>query len=292
MTYSLELVREKFKDLFEYSLDLIYVHDFKGKFLDANEITLEKLGYNREEIKNLSFNDLISKDQLAVAFKALAEIRDFGKQLTHTEYKLKTKNGEFLYVETYGIPLRQDGKIYGILGVARDITQLRLIELKLKESGKQLKNLNKELEQKIIERTKELKESEEKYRLISENANDLIAIVNQKTQFEYINENIHIKILGFSKDDLIGKSTLEIMHPDDINNAIESFKKGFKYGELIDLVRLKDKNGIYHWLEVRGKRFIDQDGENKILMIARDISERKKVEQKLKESEEKYRLIS
>ncbi len=118
MTYNLELMREKFKDLFEYSLDLIYVHDFRGKFLDANKITLEKLGYNREEINNLSFNDLISKDQLTVAFKALTEIRDFGRQITPTEYKLKKKNGDFIYVETYGIPLKEDGKIWGILGVA------------------------------------------------------------------------------------------------------------------------------------------------------------------------------
>jgi len=292
MTYNKELVREKFKDLFEYSLDLIFVNNFRGNFLDANDLALENLGYERGEISNINYKDLISKDQLSLAFKALMEIRDLGKQLAHTEYKLKTKNGEFLYVETYGIPLRQDGKIYGILGVARDITQLRLVELKLKESGKQLKNLNIGLEQKIIERTKELKESEEKYRLISENANDLIAVVNQQSKFEYINENIHIKILGFSKDDLIGKSTLEITHPDDINNTIKSFKKGFEHGELIDLVRLKDKNGIYHWLEVRGKRFKDQDGENKILMIARDITEKKEAAQKLKESGEKYRLIS
>ena len=443
MTYSLELIREKFKDLFEFSLDLIYVHDFRGKFLDANEITLEKLGYNREEINNLSFNDLISKDQLTVAFKTLTEIRDFGRQITPTEYRLKTKNGDFIYVETYGIPLKENGKTYGIFEIARDITKQKLAEQKLKESeekyrnilesiievyyeadthgnftfltdkfvelvgypkkellgfnyrkivskedverlytkldnmykkdiqemlfeytlvkkdgtkrffensvylkydseGKKigfyglarditerkkaeqklkeseerLKNLNKELEQRVIERTKELKESEErlknlnieleqkiiektkklkeseeKYRLITENANDLIAVVNQKSKFEYINENIHIKILGFSKDELIGKSTLEMIHPDDINNAIESFKKGFEHGELVDLVRLKDKNGIYHRLEVRGNRFKDQDGEMKILMIARDITERMRVEKKLKESEEKYRSV-
>jgi len=390
MTYSLELAREKFKDLFELSLDLIYVHDFRGKFLDANEITLEKLGYNREEINNLSFNDLISKDQLTVAFKALTEIRDFGKQITPREYRLKKKNGDFIYIETYGIPLKEDGKIFGIFGIARDITERMIAEQKLKESKEKYRRLvnnitdiiiEEDLNSKIlylspkifeilgyqpqeligsklykyihpkdfpmaVERAKELvntgkiealryrlrhkdghyvetsakgtiykingknryigvirditeqikatqklKESEEKYRLISENANDLIAVINQKSKFEYINEKIHIKILGFSKDDFIGKSTSEFIHPDDINNTIKSFKKGFEYGELIDLVRFKDKNGIYHWLEVRGNRFTDQDGEMKILMIARDITEKKEAAQKLKESEEKYRAV-
>ena len=55
MEYNKEEIREKFKDFFEHSLDLIYVNDLNGNFLDANEITLLTLGYEREEIPNLSF---------------------------------------------------------------------------------------------------------------------------------------------------------------------------------------------------------------------------------------------
>jgi len=61
MTYNRELVREKFKDLFEYSLDMIFVNNFRGNFLDANDLALEKLGYKREEISNINYKDLISK---------------------------------------------------------------------------------------------------------------------------------------------------------------------------------------------------------------------------------------
>lgn len=51
MKYNREEVREKFKDLFEYSLDLIYVNDMRGNFLDANDIALNKLGFKREKLQ-------------------------------------------------------------------------------------------------------------------------------------------------------------------------------------------------------------------------------------------------
>ena len=48
-SYNREEIRGKFKDLFDYSLDLIYVNDLKGNFLDANAIALKKLGYKSHE---------------------------------------------------------------------------------------------------------------------------------------------------------------------------------------------------------------------------------------------------
>ena len=63
-------------------------------------------------------------------------------------------------------------------------------------------------ERKIAEQ--QLKESEEKYRLITENANDLMVIVNENLEFEWRNETTHEKLRGFSNKDRIGKSALNI----------------------------------------------------------------------------------
>jgi len=115
-------IRDKFKELFENSLDLIYVHDLRGNFIDANDIALLSLGYKRDELHEISFKNLIDKEQLATVFDVIKEIKENGKQSRPSEYKLKTKNGDIKFVETYGIPLRKNGEIYGILGVAKDIT--------------------------------------------------------------------------------------------------------------------------------------------------------------------------
>ena len=117
MEYNIEEVRERFRDLFEHSLDLIYVNDLKGNFLDANDITLLTLGYEREEIPQISFRDLLDEENLKKAFEVTKEIYTKGKQSKRSEYKVKAKDGNYIYIETYGIPLKRNGTIYAILGI-------------------------------------------------------------------------------------------------------------------------------------------------------------------------------
>jgi len=140
--------------------------------------------------------------------------------------------------------------------------------------------------------TKKFSESEEKYRLITENANDLITVQNDKFEYEYINEPVFIKILGYSNDDLIGKTNLHLIHPDDLKGTILASSRILRKGKGIHQVRFKAKNGDYKWLEVTARNFFDSRGEKKVLSILRDVTEHIKIEQKLKESEEKFRTIT
>ena len=142
--YNKKEVREKYKELFEHSLDLIYVNDLNGNFLDASDLTLIALGIEREDIPNISFIDLLDRDNLIKAYKVMKEIRKTGKQSAQSEYKLKTKIGDYIYIETYGIPLKKEGEIYAILGVAKNITERKKAVKKLKESADMFKALFKE----------------------------------------------------------------------------------------------------------------------------------------------------
>ncbi len=137
-----------------------------------------------------------------------------------------------------------------------------------------------------------LKESEEKHRLISENANDLISILNKEFKLEYLNEEPILKMSGFTKKELIGKSVLDFIHPNDLKQSIKKFGDVLKTGEGVIDVRTRRKDGTYRWFEIRGSSFIDKNGEMKYLLISRDITERKIAEKKLKESEEKLRKLN
>ena len=139
---------------------------------------------------------------------------------------------------------------------------------------------------------KKLKESEEKFKLILDNANDLITIINENFEHEYINEKAYLGLLGYTKDDIIGQTPLTPLHPDDSKIAIKTLRDGFKYGEGKNEMRVRHKDGHYLWFEHKGKTFVDTDGKKKAIIISRDITERKKAEQKIRKSEEKYRLIS
>ncbi|MHA1468809.1 MAG: PAS domain-containing protein, partial [Promethearchaeota archaeon] len=146
MDYNRDEIRKKYKDLFDYSLDLIYVCDLTGNFLDANEIALVALGYDREEILNLSIKDLVSGEQIIEALNSVKEIKETGRQLKPGEYKLTTKDGDDLYVQTYAIALKKKKKFYAVLGIATNITERKIAELKLKESEERYRNMVKNLD--------------------------------------------------------------------------------------------------------------------------------------------------
>ncbi|MCK4384195.1 MAG: PAS domain S-box protein, partial [Candidatus Lokiarchaeota archaeon] len=136
-----------------------------------------------------------------------------------------------------------------------------------------------------IERKKteqKLKESEEKYRLITENANDLIAVLDDKFRLEFINENPLNKMLGYNSVDYIGKSDFLVIHPDDRKMVLNELLKSSVVSEGIADARLRHKDGHYIWVESRGKPFIDGNGEKKILINIRNITDRKKKEEEIR----------
>ncbi|MBU7032911.1 MAG: DUF835 domain-containing protein [Theionarchaea archaeon] len=121
--------KARYKALFDRSLYCVYVHDFKGAFLDANDTALQLLGYSRGEIKALNFASLLEKEDISRALKVSDEIVRYGSQKKPVRYKLRKKNGNHIWVETEGSLIYQNGIPYAIQGIARDITdQIRVEE--------------------------------------------------------------------------------------------------------------------------------------------------------------------
>jgi len=120
-------IEERYKSLFEHSLELVFIHDFQGNFLDANEMALKTFGYTREEIPLINFATLLSEDQMPKAIKAIKEVQEKGYHSNFTEYKVKRKDGEEIYVEAKASIIYMDGKPYAIQGIARDITEHKLM---------------------------------------------------------------------------------------------------------------------------------------------------------------------
>ena len=271
MKFNQEEIREKYKDLFENSLDLIYINDLKGNILDANEIALKSLGYNREEIPDLSFINLVDKENLFKAIKVTKEIVEKGKQTERSEYKLRKKDGKFIYVETYAIPLKKNDKIYAILGIGTNITERKIAEQKLRES-------------------------EEKYRHLFENSPYFVGLVDLKGNLIDCNDRAEHFLSIHKKEDLIGKNFREIFSINENNKYIiptfeETYKNILK-GEIPEPIEFKLYRtvGSFLWLNLRGS-LIDIEGKKSIQFIIQDITEKKEAEQKLKESEEKYKNL-
>jgi len=280
LTYEIGEIRERFKDLFEYSLDLIYVHDLRGKFLEANDIALSTLGFKRDEISDISFSKLIDNDQLEKAFNVLKEIKEYGKQIEPSEYKLKSKCGNTIYLETYGIPLKKDGKVFGILGIAKDITAKKQTKQKLKQTKQELEKLNLELENIVRKRTQKLEESEKKYRSVLKNINEGYFEVDLKGNFTFFNDSL-CESSGYSREELLNKNYSIIFDDETSKKVYSIYNELYHRGEgsvLFDyqIIR-KDGRKFYHESSV----YLRTDPNGEIVGFKgfiRDISERKKGE--------------
>ncbi|MFX0175447.1 MAG: PAS domain S-box protein [Candidatus Hodarchaeota archaeon] len=132
---------------------------------------------------------------------------------------------------------------------------------------------------------------ETKFHFLLENSNDLITFLNEKFEHEFINEKAYLKILGYTSKEIIGKRLRDFVYPLDIKRGVKYIRKGLIEGEVTEEFRIKHKDGRYVLLQTKGKFYKDNYGTLKALLISRDITESKKSEQKLIESEEKYRHL-
>ena len=262
----IEKSEEKYRMIIENANDIIGILNENFIIEYLNEKPLNKiLGYSISEGIGKSGLDFIHPDDIEKTIKSLKEGLELGQN--KLEIRFRHKNGQYIWFEATGKVFRDsDGQYKGTI-ILRDINERKLIE-------------------------ENLKASEEKYRIISEHAYDLIGILDRQFRYEYINEITFINVLGYSKSDLIGKTALDFIHPDDIELAIASMKEGFEKGEGSADIRFKHKNGHWVWLEAKGKAFLDKDGKMKAHIISRDITQKKRIEQDLRESEEKFRVIA
>ncbi|NTW07315.1 MAG: PAS domain S-box protein, partial [Syntrophaceae bacterium] len=119
---------ERFRALFDHSLDGVFIHDLEGNFLDFNQAVLKNIGYDREEIQFLNFASLMEQNEVGKATQVVEEILRVGIQKNPTEFKLKRKNESYLYVETLSSVIYHDDKPYAIIGIARDLTERKRAE--------------------------------------------------------------------------------------------------------------------------------------------------------------------
>jgi PAS domain S-box-containing protein len=175
--------KERYRSLFDRSLDCVYIHDFSGNFIEANPSALKLLGYTGKEILSVNFISLLSAEQIPLAMNEIREILATGTQTESSEYRLKCRDGTYVDVETTATLLHREGKPYAIQGFARDMTERKKAEEKLKR-------FNEDLERGIAERTARINASlEEKVVLLREihhrvknNLQFLISLLNLQSR--------------------------------------------------------------------------------------------------------------
>jgi PAS domain S-box-containing protein len=199
------------------------------------------------------------------------------------------------YASSIALPLVSGGKTIGALTIySPEPDSFHEDEVKL------LSELAGDLAHGIISaklraahaRTEEaLKESEEKYRRLIENVNDLVCEVDSQGKYVFLSAQ-YKQILGYESEELIGAYARDLIHPDDMKLSTPTFKKlvddrSVSHNEW----RFKHKNGEWRWFDCVGQTYEKSPGVTHVVVISRDITKRRQMEKELQENEERYRSL-
>ena len=270
----LERSEERFRITAEQTGQLVYDYDIQNNRSSWAGAIEELTGYSLEEFQDFT-SDIwaqhVHPEDREKAVKAHEKcIKNGGKYIE--EYRLRKKDGNYIFVEDGGIYLKaEDSSICRVLGVIKDITERKLAQSKLEQS-------------------------ESRYRLIAEKTRMLLYYDN------YIDNKIDWagaipQITGYGHDEFQKfrlTNWISLIHPEDMPRVRFSHEYCLKYGgDFHEIYRLRKKNGSYFYVEDEGVYLKDEKG--RVYMAAgviKDITEKRSAQERLKESEERFRIAA
>lgn len=115
--------------------------------------------------------------------------------------------------------------------------------------------------------------------------------MDAQARYQFVNAQYE-QVLGYAPEELLGKYVRELIHPDDLRLSMPSFRK-LVNGKTVSRNewRFRHKNGEWRWFDCAAQTYEKSPGEVHVVVISRDITERKKMEEELRRSEEHYRSL-
>jgi PAS domain S-box-containing protein/putative nucleotidyltransferase with HDIG domain len=260
----------KYRLLADNVHDVIFVLDLNFNFTYVSPSVKALRGYEPEEVmkqllsKTLTPSswDLVTKT-MAAAIEQEKEHREFNISRT-LQLEMIRKDGTTVWTEENVSFIRNENQQpVGILGVIRDITERRKAE-------------------------KALRDSEEQYRLVVENAKESI-IITQDMKVVFVNHAV-IDMMGYSKEILTSKLFTDLIHSDDLNMVVDNHIKRIKGEELppVYSFRVIAQDGTVIWCELNAA-IIQWKGKPATLVFLNNITERKRADDELQQTLERLK---
>jgi PAS domain S-box-containing protein len=247
---------EKFRTIFELSPEAIVLLDTKGSVLDVNHRILDWLGYEPAEFieKNLVELPFLPEKSKAKAVESFTQ-RMLGREIVPYELTFISKSGEKrIGLTAATLVVDREGIVLYDLVMISDITERKRME-------------------------EVLQESEERYRDLFENANDLVQSIAPDGHFLYVNKAWR-QILGYSEEEVANLTLWDIIHPDSIPHCREIFQKVMSGEEVSNVeVIFVAKDGNLVTVEGNANCRFKQGEIVSTRGIFRNVTERKQLEE-------------
>ena len=254
---TLHRARERYQDILDNTNDLIQVLAPDGSFVYTNRKWQDTMGYSAEEAAKFKLTDILHPDSLACCRDRFERL-SAGENLSSIDFKFIARDGRT--VELHGDCGSQfsDGEIVGTRGIFRDISAVKAAE-------------------------KAQKASERRYRDLFEHAPDMYFTITRDGIVRSVNW-LGAQVLGYTVDELKGKSALELVHADDAeevyNHIIAAF--GDDAGDCGLEYRKLRKDGSELWVQERFRLLpCEEDRPRELQCVCRDITDSRELASKL-----------
>ncbi|MCJ7670285.1 MAG: PAS domain S-box protein [Dehalococcoidia bacterium] len=271
MEEALRQSEERYRTILEEMEDAYFEVDLGGHFTFVNNSMCHDLGYSVEELigMRMSYKGFTIEEDIESVFRVFNEVYRTGVPNKGFPWRIIRKDGSHEFAETSVSPLRNDkGEIIGFRGIGRDITERKKME-------------------------EVLRRSEERYRTILEETGDGYFETDLAGNSTFVND-AQTRLLGYSREEIIGMNFRAFTPEEKVKAVFEAYNRMYKTGEPLrssptEIIR---KDGSHGFAETSAFPIRNDKGEIiGFRGVRRDITERKKMEEALRQSEEKYRTI-
>lgn len=266
---ALKASEEKYRQLFTFAPAGIYEVDFiTGRFVRVNSLISEYTGYTEEELLTMGTLNILTEESQLHFLERLEKINRGESVPMNPEFCMRNRDGSTRWVQLNVGFIRKEGRVTGATVVAHDIS-----ERKKSEDA--------------------LRESEERYALIANNVADTITIMDLDLNVHYASPSIE-RLRGFTVDEVMTQTIDQILTPESIEIAASVLKDELdrENDPAADRGRSRSlelqeyhKNGSVIWVGNSFSFLRDENGRpHRILIVSRDITERKRAEKALEEA--------
>ena len=257
---------DQFRGLVESSSDLIWKVNAECVYTYVSPQVEWILGYTPEEVIGKTPLDLMPLEERKQAAEILQHYKETGEQIVTIENVNLHKDGRRVILETSGIPVfDKTGKVTAYIGMDRDVTDRKRNE-------------------------EELQRSEERLRILFEQAADAIYVCRPDGQFVQVNEKA-CRSTGYTKDELLCRNVTDINAEIRTPQALREFFNRLSEGGAVTIEsKRRRKDGSIFPVEITIS-YLDMPEGPQILDLVRDITERKRIENELRESERRLSTL-
>jgi len=273
-TQQLSLSQKRYKALFDLAADSVFMAAENGDIIAVNRREEQVLGYAEADLIGRPFLSLVTAEHRELTQTLMDKIIRGERQVPTQEIEVVNRDETPLPVEMDLIRI-EDGPTVSVMVQLRDITERKRLE-------RQLHEYSVELEAKVKARTREIEETKTYLENLLENANDVIYTLDTDQRFTYVNGKV--AIWGYRKEDLIGRPYLALLSKRHRGRRLKStLDIGAKQ---VYEVEVLSRRGELRAATVSVSPLHDSDGRILgVLGIARDITDTKKLEQHIRNTE-------